>query len=111
MKTTQDEQGSPMRQLSLYSPPAQVEDDEPRIYSFADYQGRAQAGRMVDLLARVRVESQNRQCPCCRRAAVEPLELSDALRNRNGARIPGTATIVAFRCNGCRHEWPVRHPA
>jgi hypothetical protein len=100
-----------MSQLSLYCPPVDVEDDEPRLLSFSQHAGRVRANRVIDLLTRARVRKQNSQCPCCHRVTVQPLELSDAVRNRNGAVVPGTATIVAFRCTACRHEWPVRDRA
>jgi hypothetical protein len=41
---------------------------------------------------------------------VEPIECDDALLDRNGAPIPGTASIAGFFCHACRHEWPARMP-
>lgn len=100
-----------MSLLSLYRPPVEIEDDQPRLLSFAEFSGQVRTNRMRDVVIRARVERQNSQCPCCHRATVRPLELSDAVRNRNGARIPGTATVVGFRCTACRHEWPVKERA
>jgi hypothetical protein len=99
-----------MSQLSLYRPSLEiedVEDDLPRILSFADFAVRRRMRDGLELLTRVRLERANQQCPCCRRVSVAPIELADSARNRNGASIPGTATIVGFRCHACRHEWPV----
>ena len=96
-----------MSHLSLYRPPTAVEDEDPQVLSFAEFTGRVRANRMLDVVTRARVERENSQCPCCQRITVRPLELADAVRNRNGARVPGTATIVGFRCTRCRHEWPV----
>lgn len=45
-------------------------------------------------------------CPACRRPGVEPIELNDAVLGRGNLPIPGTATLVGFRCNGCDTEWP-----
>lgn len=100
-----------MSQLSLYCPPVDVADDEPHLLSFTEYAGRVRQNRVTQLLTRARVQKLNAQCPCCRRVTVTPLEISDGARNSNGALIPGTATIVAFRCGACRHEWPVREGA
>ena len=95
-----------MSQLSLYRPPAPVEDDGGDVLSYAQFTARMRGRRMVDVVTRARLERANSQCPYCRRVTVEPIELHDALVNRNGAAIPGTATVVGFHCNACRHEWP-----
>lgn len=99
-----------MVQLSLYRPPAEVENDAPQILSFERF-AASRRGRMVDVIARARMERENTQCPCCRRVTVQPIERPDAIVNRNGATIPGTATIVGFQCNACRHQWRVRERA
>ena len=96
-----------MSQLSLYCPPESVEDDAPHVLSYAEFTGRIRSNRMLNVITRARIERENGQCPCCHRITVRPLELADAVRNRNGAKVPGTATIVGFRCTRCRHEWPV----
>lgn len=59
-------------------------------------------------LDRARSLSCNRTCPHCRRAAVTPLELADAQIGRGNLPIPGTGTLVGFRCECCRAEWPVK---
>lgn len=100
-----------MSHLSLYCPPPQVEDDGPHVLSFAEYQGRMRKNRVLEVIARAKVEKDNRRCPNCSRVRVDPLELGDGVRNCNGAVVPGTATVVGFRCSACRHEWPVPHPA
>ena len=55
---------------------------------------------------RARLLHDNRSCPDCHRPLVEPIELQDALLTRNRLPIPGTATLVGFRCQHCRTEWP-----
>jgi hypothetical protein len=55
--------------------------------------------------ARARLEHRNRCCPRCRRITVQPVELDDALLNRKGEEIPNSATVVAFYCTTCAHEW------
>ncbi len=60
------------------------------------------------LIARMRVIHENRQCPCCESTAVLPIELRDGLLNRSQRMIPGTGTLVGFRCDLCHHEWPVQ---
>ncbi|MCA9075903.1 MAG: hypothetical protein KDA93_12770 [Planctomycetaceae bacterium] len=96
-----------MSQLSLYRPPVEIEDDDPQVLSFTDYSARRRSRQMVNIVMRARLERTNSQCPCCRRVTVQPIELRDAVTNRNGATVPGTATVVGFKCNACRHEWPV----
>jgi hypothetical protein len=56
-------------------------------------------------VARARLQHHNKCCPNCRRAAVQPVERDDALLDRRGLAIPGTASIVGFYCTACRHEW------
>jgi len=97
-----------MVQLSLYRPPTEVEDDAPQTLSYARFAAARRGRRMVDVVTRARLERANTQCPCCRRVTVQPIERPDAIVNRNGATIPGTATIVGFQCNACRHQWRVR---
>ena len=55
---------------------------------------------------RARTLRNNDRCPKCARPQVEPLELADAVRNRNNMPIPGTATLVGFHCLTCHWEWP-----
>lgn len=49
----------------------------------------------------------NRECPRCSYALVEPVELNDGIRGRNGREIPGTATLVGFCCQACELEWSI----
>ncbi|MCA8998744.1 MAG: hypothetical protein KDA80_17220 [Planctomycetaceae bacterium] len=82
-------------------------EEEPQIYSFAAFANVR--SRKVDIAPhqRAKLEHQNRCCPICRRATVEPVELRNGQIGRNGQMIPGTGTLVGFSCNGCGHEWPV----
>jgi len=98
-----------MSQLSVYCPPA--EDDAPQVLSYSQFAARRRGRQMVNIVTRARLEKSNRQCPCCRRVTVRSIELRDAITNHNGATVPGTATVVGFQCNACRHEWPVRDRA
>lgn len=61
----------------------------------------------MDIVTRARVMYANRTCHSCRFPVVEPIELSDGQYNRCGQTIPGTATLIGFRCCGCKNEWPV----
>lgn len=61
-------------------------------------------------VARAKLEHDNCKCPSCRRVTVRPIQLEDALLDRRGLEIPGTATIVGFYCTTCRHEWLPQTP-
>lgn len=56
-------------------------------------------------VARAKLEHDNCKCPSCRRMTVRTIQRDDALLDRRGLEIPGTATIVGFYCTTCRHEW------
>ena len=60
-----------------------------------------------DALSRARCIQANSQCPVCRHPVTEPIELNDGIRSRSNMTIPGTATLVGFRCQRCGSEWPV----
>lgn len=60
----------------------------------------------IDPLSRAQLIHANQQCPHCQHPVVEPVELQDALLNRNRMPIPGTATLVGFHCDRCHAEWP-----
>lgn len=80
--------------------------DEPAdVISFSSPARYTRPTSMMELLARSRTLHRNRQCRHCERAAVEPIHREDALLNRSQLPIPGTATLVGFRCQCCRREW------
>lgn len=83
-----------------------LNEGEPRILPFHFYAGRLRGQNRMNLASRARVLHENRCCPNCRHSRVEPLELDDAILNRNNMPIPGTATLVGFHCLGCHSEWP-----
>ncbi|HAH49668.1 hypothetical protein [Gimesia sp.] len=58
------------------------------------------------VLKRARTIFLNQQCSDCGSSAVEKLELRDGLLNQKNRLIPGTATVVGFRCHSCDSEWP-----
>jgi hypothetical protein len=59
----------------------------------------------LNVIERARVLFNNRRCRHCAYPVVEPLELDDALTNSSGLEIPGSATLVGFRCQSCDCEW------
>ncbi|MBI1346412.1 hypothetical protein GC163_08985 [bacterium] len=79
--------------------------EEPAVIPFGDAGEIAGHGPMFDVIERARLLYDNRCCPSCHYPVVEPIELADGVRNRKGQVIPGTATLVGFRCRGCRSEW------
>ena len=73
----------------------------------SDRHGRREMRRFdVRTLHRARALSENRTCRFCRHAQVEPIELDDPQYGRGNLPIPGTASLVGFRCHSCRSEWP-----
>lgn len=104
-----------MSRLSVYWPdeygstPTTVA-DEPRIILFpgtlprSSRSAREEAPKL-DVISRARLLFANRQCRHCSYPVVEPLDLDDAEVNRQGLEIPGTSTIVGFRCHSCDAEW------
>jgi hypothetical protein len=84
---------------------AHAENDSPEILSFSDWKPRIEADRNRKAVRRARLEYHNQSCPSCGRTTVEPIELDDYRMNRNGAPVPGTATVVGFSCNACHEMW------
>jgi hypothetical protein len=61
----------------------------------------------LDVVSRARAMFENRRCRHCGYPVVEPLEEDDALVNSSGLEIPGTATLVGFRCRSCEASWSI----
>jgi len=90
---------------------------EPAILSFSHHVGSRtiridtaihidrEIGARQNVLTRTRAIRDNQCCPECDRAAVEPLVAKDAWIGRNNRPIPGTATLLGFRCCHCEHQW------
>jgi hypothetical protein len=95
-----------MSRLSICVPSDASGEEAPQLLPFATSSIPFPARRTNDALARARLERDNRCCPHCGRVTVEPIELDDGLVGRSGGVIPGTATVVGFSCNACRHQWP-----
>lgn len=99
------------RSLSLYAPvdegrsSAEFDDREAVIIPFPRVAARLQQDQNAELLSRARLVRDNSRCPACRRVAVEPVEAQPVLINRNWMPVPGTGTIIGFRCQCCEHEW------
>ncbi len=100
-----------MSHLRVFEPAADLETPEiipfrPTTLRFVPADDDYRRTTSLDVLQRSRTIHENRQCPTCHHPVVEPLELRDGAVNRNGMPIPGTATLVGFRCQRCDHEWP-----
>lgn len=74
------------------------------VYSFAEWVDRLR-GDSDDLADRARSIHANCRCPRCNHAGVLPLMLNDGHVDGAGQIVPGTASLVGFRCEDCRHEW------
>ena len=102
-----------MSQLRVFRPVALDADEridpdesEPVILPFALSSRFSGNYQLLDPLLRARTIHQNRRCAYCGYPIVEPIELDDCVLNRNRLPVPGTATLVGFRCDRCRAEWP-----
>ena len=101
-----------MSRLKLYWPeahargPSTEESEPPPIIPFARFVERFRGQRLMETAARARIIHANSRCPVCRHPVTEPIELNDGFINRNNLPIPGTATLVGFRCQRCTAEWP-----
>ncbi|MDA1163887.1 MAG: hypothetical protein O3B13_12355 [Planctomycetota bacterium] len=100
-------ESDPARQESS---PAPVEvtgetSDEPEIYYFSEWVRKLNRPDLDPLALRARNLSLNRTCPGCSRAGVLPLMLNDGRIDGSGRMVPGSATLVGFRCEQCSHEW------
>lgn len=89
-------------------PVASLEDPSPMILPFQRrFPKRPHFLAHEDLaLKRARILFKNQQCPACHSSDIEKLELRDGLLNQKNRLIPGTSTVVGFRCESCDSEWP-----
>ena len=109
-----------MSALKLYCPDEQsdsrqslADGEEPTLLPFPqsslDESWNASVLCSIHVVFRAKTIHDNRECPHCDCADVEPLELADAVLNRSRLPIPGTGTLVGFHCRCCGAEWPVEH--
>jgi len=101
-----------MSTLKIFRPdPAHEQKPEPYIVSFRqpwESRKRVQLDEAtLRSIYRAKKIKEHRSCPKCQAATVVPVELANAMLNRNRLPIPGTATLVGFRCTQCESEWPV----
>ncbi len=99
-----------MSVLALALPSDSAVADAPRILSFQDSTLREPLQTQQDVVTRARLLHRNTTCPTCGKATVDPIELDDALLNRSGLVIPGTASVVGFTCNACSNDWSTHRP-
>jgi hypothetical protein len=81
--------------------------NEPEIYSFAEWVEKLRQPDSQPSALRAQRLNANQTCPDCSRAGVLPLMLNDGRMDGSGHLVPGSATLVGFRCETCTHEWPV----
>ncbi|QDT96003.1 hypothetical protein [Gimesia aquarii] len=88
-------------------PSTSVETPPPMILPFERGSLKKPRSQQQDwVINRARTIFKNHKCPDCSSSAVAPLELRDGLLNRKNRPIPGTSTVVGFRCESCDTEWP-----
>ena len=86
---------------------ARADANEPEIYSFAEWVDKLRSPESNPSALRAQRLNSNQTCPDCSRAGVLPLMLNDGRMDGSGRLVPGSATLVGFRCESCSHEWPV----
>lgn len=84
---------------------AMNDESEPVFLNFEEWSRRLRGDSAMPL-HRSRKIHVNCQCPECRSALVVPLVLNNGRQDRSGDEVPGTATLVGFRCDVCLTEWP-----
>lgn len=95
-----DAQDAAPRHFRLY------DEEQPVILAFREQAKRRASAASDSAVRRAQLLRENDQCPHCRHAVVEPLELADGTIGRNNRPIPGSATLVGFHCLRCHWEWP-----
>jgi len=78
-------------------------DEEPVLLNFEEWSQRLRP--QAATLKRARQIHSNCQCPSCQSALVVPLTLNDGRKDQTGEDVPGSATLVGFRCDVCLAEW------
>ena len=94
--------------LSVYAPQedaATETEDGPVILHFHAGRRRAERDSGDGMLDRIRVIRQNRFCPCCGKAHVQPVSANAALYSRDSMPVPGSGQLVGFHCLQCGHDW------
>ena len=79
-------------------------DNKPVLLNFDEWSQRLRP--QAATLKRARQIHSSCQCPSCQSALVVPLTLNDGRRDQSGEDVPGSATLVGFRCDVCLAEWP-----
>lgn len=79
-------------------------DEEPVVLNFEEWSQRLRP--QAETLKRARQIHSNCQCPSCQSVLVVPLTLNDGRQDLSGEDVPGSATLVGFRCDICLTEWP-----
>lgn len=59
----------------------------------------------IELIQRSRLLHENRKCRHCHRPVVQLIHNNDAFQGRGQLPVPGTATLLGFRCEYCRRVW------
>lgn len=92
------------------------QDSEPAILPFPSCRQRLSAGSQPNGIRpdeqtpaqRARLISRNSLCQHCRRKLVSLILADDGRRDGSGEFVPGTQTLIGFRCECCHSEWPAR---
>ena len=83
-----------------------VEDDTPVLLNFEEWSRRLRRPTQARAVRRARRLHENALCPQCQSPVIIPLELNNGRIDSAGDSVPGTASLVGFRCERCETEWP-----
>ena len=102
-----DDAGSVATQdrLQVAEPDTQAEDFSEPTVSFSRWVSRLGRDSSNEMPRRAMQLARNTDCPHCRRVGSVPLTLNDGRLDTSGELVPGTATLVGFRCGHCQSEW------
>ena len=91
--------------LSVYHEADEVEEHVDHVLSWRFIPRRFDQPSFMEVVQRSRLLHRHRRCRDCGRPTVQPVEQNDGILGKNRLPVPGTSTVVGFRCDYCQSEW------
>ena len=96
--------------------PASTADTEPSILPFPGQSRRVAENEVLNGIGpeeqspaeRARLIHRNSLCRRCQKALVSLILAQDGRRDGTGGFVPGTQSLIGFRCDCCHSEWSAR---